>query len=140
MDTGRLVGVLATETAGMWHLSLVIDHPADEAVSTMVVGVGSRGWLLWSLGSKVGNLQGRPLGWGSPGVGSMPSQPSSHPLCQEAGASGDSVCPSTSQSPWPCREQLSGSQIICSSFSTLQPWTGANSVVNMGSDARLQRS
>lgn len=76
MDTGRLVGVLATETAGMWHLSLVIDHPADEAVSTMVVGVGSRGWLLWSLGSKVGNLQGRPLGWGSPGVGSMPSQPS----------------------------------------------------------------
>lgn len=66
MDTGRLVGVLATETAGMWHLSLVIDHPADEAVSTMVVGVGSRGWLLWSLGSKVGNPSGQAPWLGEP--------------------------------------------------------------------------
>lgn len=108
VDIGRQLGVLATGAAGTWHLHLVTSHYRCGSGSTpLVVGAGSRGWPLWSLGFKARLLQGRPLGQGSLGVGSTPSQPSSHPLCQEEpGTSGDSVCPSTYQSPQCCRQRL----------------------------------
>ena len=84
MDAGRWLGVLATATPGVWHLHLVTSHTADEpgSATTLVMGVGLA--PLESGILKVRILWARPLGQGSPGVGGMPSQASSHPLCQKS--------------------------------------------------------
>lgn len=84
MDAGRWLGVLATETPGVWHLHLVTSHTADEpgSATALVMGVGLA--PLESGILKVRILWARPLGQGSPGVGGMPSQASSHPLCQKS--------------------------------------------------------
>lgn len=135
VDIGRQLGVLATGAAGTWHLHLVTNH----------TGSGGREQRLAPLepGIQGETPAGQPLGQGSLGVGSTPSQPSSHPLCQEEpGTSGDSVCAYVSVTPvlQTAALQALRSYGPVSPTPALQPWTGASSVCDMGSSARIQRS